>query len=122
MSRSSMTTSPGCQGAASSSFSSTAIAAIIAMISMTSASSSVNEPPSALLTNWTTPRSSVWLENGTHTIEVTGMPMKSMAVSTSWVASNSRRRSALCDSKTRPTDPSPGACDLRVRSTGPIQK
>ena len=122
MSRSSITTSPGCQGAVSASFSSMAMAAIMAMISITSAVSSLKHSLSMPFTNWMTPKSSALFENGTHTIDFTGMPMKSMAVSTSWSARNSYRRSAFCDSKTRPTAPSPSACDLRVRSTGPIQK
>ena len=80
----------------------------MAMISITSAPSSVNGPLSSPFTNWMTPRFSVFPENGTHTIEEMGKPMKSMALSTSWSASNSNRRSAFCDSNTRPTEPSPG--------------
>jgi hypothetical protein len=72
-------------------------AAIMAMISMTSAASSVNCSPSGPLTNWMTPNSSKLLLNGTQTMELTGMPLKSIAVSTSWSARNSNRRSAFCE-------------------------
>ena len=93
-----MTAFPGSQGSASSSFSSTAMAAIMAMISMTSAPSSSKRSLSKPFTNWMTPRFWVALLNGTHTIEPTDMPLKSMAVSTSCIGSKPNRRSAFCDS------------------------